>query len=42
MSHTERAVLRVGSMRYYEEQVALIAAGVSRAFAGEEAANGEK
>lgn len=43
MSVQDRAVLRVGRARYYEEMRLLIAAGVATAFSGEkEGADGEK
>lgn len=43
MSVLDRAVLRVGRARYYEEMRLLTAAGVATAFSGEkEGADGEK
>lgn len=43
MSALDRAVLRVGRARWYEETRLLTAAGVATAFSGEkEAADGEK
>ncbi len=44
MSVLDRAVLRVGRARYYEEMSLLIAAGVATAFPGEKegAGDGEK
>ena len=42
MSLSDRAVLRVGRSRWYEEMRLLTAAGVSTAFAPEEGSRGEE
>ena len=39
MSYADRAVLRVGRARWYEDMINLIAAGVCRAYAPEEGRN---
>ena len=42
MSYADRAVLRVGRARYYEDAINIIAAGIYRAYAPEEGNDGEK
>lgn len=42
MSLADRAVLRVGRARYYDDAVRIVAAGISMAYGSEEADNGEK
>ena len=39
MNYADRAVLRVGRARWYEDMINLIAAGIRRAYAPEEGRN---
>ena len=39
MNYADRAVLRVGRARWYEDMINLIAAGIFRAYAPEEGRN---